>query len=167
MYKRFLVYLNSESPFLREDEFAESINDQESNNTFDIKEAKPEKKAKRVHHNSKDVFVRNKDKENACKENVKYTCENDPKHVSFTSRTNNHPYVEAHHLIPMSAQDDFEYSLDVPANIVVLCPNCHRLLHYGNDIKPILKKLYDDRILSLSKSGLNITFEQLLFYYLG
>ena len=30
--------------------------------------------------------------------------------------------MEAHHLIPMEFQDDFEHSIDVPENIISLCP---------------------------------------------
>ncbi|MCE0554185.1 restriction endonuclease [Bacillus thuringiensis] len=30
-------------------------------------------------------------------------------------------------------QHDFENSLDVVGNIVSICPNCHRLIHYGRD----------------------------------
>ena len=38
-----------------------------------------------------------------------------------------------HHLIPLRMQHDFENSLDVVGNIVSICPNCHRLIHYGRD----------------------------------
>ena len=73
--------------------------------------------------------------------------------------------MEAHHLIPMSAQNDFENSLDVDANIVCLCPNCHRKLHYGNQIDEELKILYEKRKELLNKSGIMISFEDLIKYY--
>ena len=38
-------------------------------------------------------------------------------------------YIEAHHLIPMEYQGDFSVSIDVPENIISLCPNCHRAFH--------------------------------------
>ena len=41
-------------------------------------------------------------------------------------------FVEVHHLIPMEKQNDFEDSLDVPENIVALCPNCHRKIHLAS-----------------------------------
>ena len=47
-------------------------------------------------------------------------------------------YTEGHHLIPLCYQNDFEYSLDVEANVVSLCPNCHRRLHYGDDVSELL-----------------------------
>jgi 5-methylcytosine-specific restriction protein A len=73
--------------------------------------------------------------------------------------------MEAHHLIPLSTQDYFEYSLDVDANIVCLCPTCHRKLHYGNSIKDDLKRLYDLRIKRLKQSGIDISFGELLKLY--
>ena len=73
--------------------------------------------------------------------------------------------MEAHHIIPLSAHEQFEYNLDVDANIVSLCPNCHRKLHFGRDIKIELKKLYDLRKDKLIKSGINISFEKLLDLY--
>lgn len=38
------------------------------------------------------------------------------------------PYLEAHHIIPLS-----ENGLDAISNIAVLCPNCHRKMHILND----------------------------------
>lgn len=93
-----------------------------------------------------------------------FTCNLDSKHISFTSK-NDKPYMEAHHLIPLSTQDYFENSLDVDANIVCLCPNCHRKLHYGKDIQTDLRKLYDSRIGYLNKSGIEISFEELIEFY--
>jgi 5-methylcytosine-specific restriction protein A len=34
--------------------------------------------------------------------------------------------MKAHHMIPMEYQDYFTYSIDVPENVISLCPNCHR-----------------------------------------
>ena len=65
----------------------------------------------------------------------------------------------------MSRQDDFEFSLDVPANIVSLCSNCHNWIHYGADNKKLLEKLYEERSERLKKVGIDITIEQLLSYY--
>jgi hypothetical protein len=94
-----------------------------------------------------------------------YTCEADIKHESFIRKNSDTKYTEAHHLIPRSQQKDFEKSLDVPANIISLCSDCHNCLHYGNDPDGILKKLYDERIDRLKATGLNISFEQLKSYY--
>lgn len=60
-----------------------------------------------------------------------YKCELNPNHETFIRRSNYTKYMEPHHLIPLGNQDSFEYSLDVPANIICLCPTCHREIHYG------------------------------------
>lgn len=73
--------------------------------------------------------------------------------------------MAAHHLIPLSTQDYFDFSLDIDANIVCLCPNCHRKLHYGNNITRDLIKLYEDRINYLRLSGIDISFDELIQLY--
>ncbi len=74
-------------------------------------------------------------------------------------------YTEGHHLIPLCYQNDFEYSLDVEANVVSLCPNCHRRLHYGDDVSELLRELYESRKNRLKKCGIEISFAQLLLMY--
>ena len=64
-------------------------------------------------------------------EMAEYKCEINPAHKSFVAESNNMPYMEAHHTIPMELQDEFDKSLDVYANIICLCPLCHRQIHYG------------------------------------
>ena len=93
-----------------------------------------------------------------------FKCNVDNAHITFLNK-NSKPYMEAHHLIPMASQDRFENSLDIDANIVCLCPNCHRQLHYGKNIQKELKTLYDARKELLKKSGINISFDDLLKYY--
>lgn len=109
-------------------------------------------------------FKRNSEKAKKCIVLANYSCNLDITHNSFIAK-NGKTYMEAHHLVPLFAQEFFEYSLDVDANIISLCPNCHRKLHYGDDIYNDLKKLYDDRIIYLQKSGINISFETLLELY--
>ena len=67
----------------------------------------------------------------------------------------------------MEFQENFNTSIDVESNIIALCPNCHKLLHYGTDIekREVLKKLYNMRKKRLKSSGIILTFEQLLKYY--
>jgi 5-methylcytosine-specific restriction protein A len=93
-----------------------------------------------------------------------FKCEIDPNHSTFYTNKGIQ-YLEGHHLIPLSVQKEFENSLDIPANIVGLCPNCHRHLHYGIGINPILKELFEKKVFNLKKSGINIDFEELLKYY--
>lgn len=95
---------------------------------------------------------------------AKYRCSIDNNHCSFIAK-NGKPYMEAHHLIPISAQDEFENSLDVDANIVSLCPICHRKLHQGKYIESELKKLFEDRSTLLKQSGIEITLDDLKKYY--
>ena len=64
-------------------------------------------------------------------ESAKYECEINSKHKTFTAKSTGMPYMEGHHMLPMKYQDRFKSSLDVYANIICLCPICHRLLHYG------------------------------------
>lgn len=96
--------------------------------------------------------------------NSGYMCYVDPTHESFIT-DNGLKYMEAHHLIPFKYQNKFEYSLQVQANVVCLCPKCHRELHYGKNRVEILKRLYDDRIKALRECNLNISFEDLLSFY--
>lgn len=95
---------------------------------------------------------------------AQYTCFIDPNHDTFLTDSGD-KYMEAHHLIPYKEQSRFKYSLQVPANIVCLCPQCHRELHYGKNRNEILKKLYKDRIDSLRKCGIDISFDELLKFY--
>jgi 5-methylcytosine-specific restriction endonuclease McrA len=110
-------------------------------------------------------FKRNPEKAKKSIVLANYKCDLDQSHVSFISK-NGKPYMEAHHLVPLSTQDYFDNSLDVDANIVCLCPNCHRKLHYGGNIKDELRKLFNDRDTHLKQSGIDISFEELVELYL-
>lgn len=96
-----------------------------------------------------------------------YCCSIDSDHETFL-KPDGTKYMEVHHLIPLNQQKNFKYKLDTKANIVPLCPNCHRMLHHGRfeDIESILKELYDKRKNALEQSGLNISFDDLISYYM-
>ena len=94
-----------------------------------------------------------------------FKCEYDSSHISFLRKKSNEIYMEGHHLIPLEFQDKFDVNLDVEANIVSLCSQCHNLIHYGCEYETLLKKLYDSRIERLKQCGINITFEQLVEMY--
>lgn len=94
-----------------------------------------------------------------------YQCECGKDHPSFIRKSDGKNYTEPHHIIPMSAQGSFDAYLDCYQNIISLCSTCHNKLHYGVDIEPILKEIYDNRIASLNSKGIFITFEELLSYY--
>lgn len=53
-------------------------------------------------------------------------CEKCNEPAPFMRSKDNSPYLEVHHLTPLSAGG--EDSLD---NVVALCPNCHRRYHFG------------------------------------
>lgn len=99
-------------------------------------------------------------------ESAKYFCENDNSHTTFLNKYGVQ-FTEPHHLIPMSAQKDFNINLDRIENIISLCPNCHSAIHYGNNEvrKTILKKLYDKRIKILNDSKIDISFKTLFEKY--
>jgi len=87
-----------------------------------------------------------------------YACENNSEHRTFTSKATGKPYMEGHHLIPLCFQSEFNHSIDIYANVVCLCPTCHKLLHYGVDRERIYvaEKIFDFRSQRLVNSGIVI-----------
>lgn len=100
-------------------------------------------------------------------ENANFKCEYNSLHETFISAKTKHQFVEAHHLIPMEFQDEFMNSLDVPENIISLCPNCHSGFHFAesNYRNKIIKLFFEKRDNLLQERGLNINIETLLKYY--
>ena len=99
--------------------------------------------------------------------NANFKCELDANHATFISNSRDLPYVEAHHLIPMGQQPNYAFSLDVTANVVALCPLCHKLLHHA---QPKSKKAYLLRLLAhrqglLSEKKITVSEKTLLSYY--
>ena len=96
-----------------------------------------------------------------------FICEVNATHTTFCSKAKEMPYVEPHHLIPISRQDDFDFSIDVPENIISLCPNCHRLIHYAmdKDKKSLLIRFYKQRRDRLKDRGISISLKRLFSYY--
>lgn len=99
-----------------------------------------------------------------------YQCELDISHSTFLANDRNN-YMEAHHLIPMSEQENYHkkynISLDREVNIISLCPNCHRAIHYGT-VREKEKRvivLYKKKINELKEYGINISFKELLRFY--
>lgn len=72
-----------------------------------------------------------------------YVCEMLPDYPKFISRSSQHPYLEAHHLIPIGIQPKFESSLDVQENICILNPYAHKMVHHAtySEIRDHIKKL--------------------------
>lgn len=94
-----------------------------------------------------------------------YKCEINNTHPSFIRKTNGSNYMEPHHLIPLEFQEYFKFSLDVEANIVSLCSNCHNEIHYGINNEKLITRLYYERYEKLLNAGLSISLEILLLFY--
>ncbi|NVK31862.1 MAG: HNH endonuclease [Gammaproteobacteria bacterium] len=96
-----------------------------------------------------------------------FKCAVDSSHTTFTSGSHGQPYMEPHHLIPISNQAEFEEGLDCEANIIVLCPTCHRAIHYADaDRKSqLVERFYVERKEQLEESGIAIGLEELLAKY--
>lgn len=103
------------------------------------------------------------------KDAANYHCEHNPSHETFLSSDGEHNYVEAHHLIPMEFQDEFEYSLDVPANVVALCSSCHAKIHHGSArVKEVvIRDLYEKRKKRLDDAGIHVDISDLIMKYRG
>lgn len=99
-------------------------------------------------------------------DNAQYKCELDSGHITFLTPSGR-SFMEAHHLIPLSRQSGYKVSLDVPENVICICPLCHRCLHHGqrSEKEPLLRELYKLRYEALSRRGLDIAFEELQELY--
>lgn len=114
---------------------------------------------------AKDVFSRDR---NLAIKRIKmenYFCEYNASHDVFTSRHTNLPFLEAHHLIPMSLQKLTAKKLDVLDNIFSLCPYCHRAIHHAdkNLTRNIIDKLVHKRPQVLDI--MNVTSADLFGFY--
>lgn len=151
---------------LEEDEYqrvVETINLESATKVEDIPQEKIEnnyslatKRWKRNYIKAKNVILQSN-----------YRCDYDSTHQFFKSKSTEQNYVEAHHLIPMEFQQFFDYSLDVEANIVSLCPLCHKKVHHATaeEKKLLLDKMYNQRKHRLEKCKINIEYEKLIELY--
>jgi len=100
-------------------------------------------------------------------EMANFKCELDSNHTTFINKKSKKQFMEAHHLIPMGKQDSFEFDIDVPENILCLCPNCHRKIHLAEDNqkKEVLLQVYEQRRDKLPQRGIFLNFETLLDFY--
>lgn len=92
-------------------------------------------------------------------------CAINSKHELFDKK-DNIKYIEVHHIIPMSAQKYYdEVKLDQVWNIVCLCPNCHREIHYGKNKRIMLKKIYESRKDTFIRKNEKFSFKELMKNY--
>lgn len=94
-----------------------------------------------------------------------YSCEILPEFPTFKSQSSGRPYLEAHHLIPISIQPKFEISLDVAVNICILNPYAHKMVHHAvySDIENHIIKLAEPRKKFLR--SLNLEVDDVLKIY--
>ena len=104
-------------------------------------------------------------------EKAHYMCDcDDAKHFYFEA-VDLHNYVEGHHVIPMNRQEEYYFdeniNLDVPNNIVALCPTCHCQIHLGSRQARlrILSELYVRNRAKLLTLNPSLTFSILASYY--
>lgn len=137
--------------------YSESYSSEKENDAPKIKKEKKEETNER--EKTSHPITSKSIKDNA-KNAANYLCEIEidvkEKNKLFIEKSTNKNYVEGHHLIPMKYYDLFQFDLDVEANVVCVCPSCHRLLHYGLDEerKDIIKRLYEKRKERLEKCKL-------------
>lgn len=92
-----------------------------------------------------------------------YRCFFNENHITFESY-NRPNYVEAHHVIPVALNDSFDEELDCEENVIALCPNCHKAIHYAtNEYKENLLEYIIDNDDDLSR--FDITLEDLKEFY--
>ncbi|MED0983028.1 HNH endonuclease [Bacillus paramycoides] len=161
----------NENFILSEDEQEEDMYqaniDSDYNKIKVVEEERPEKRKKPKVESGKKVWPRDPKKAKQAIKQAEFKCEIDDTHETFVSEASRENFMEAHHLIPLKMQHEFEYSLDVAANIISICPNCHRSIHYGRakDKKKVLELLFEKRRDSLKKCGIEVSIEELLGYY--
>lgn len=95
----------------------------------------------------RDIYIRDRNIALRRMELAGYKCEYNPDHGLFISRFTKKPYLEAHHIIPISLQQEFGNPLDTTRNIVCLCPHCHRAVHHAEEshARKILSTLTSNR----------------------
>jgi hypothetical protein len=125
----------------------------------------PRMKIDAILSNGKKIYPRDRKTAINALIRAKHSCEIEENHHSFIRKNTNTKYAEPHHLIPMANQDLFDNSLDVEANIVSLCSNCHNQIHYGAGSEKLIELLYIKRKKELEQAGIPISIEDLLNLY--
>ncbi|MBS7345635.1 MAG: HNH endonuclease [Caryophanon sp.] len=127
----------------------------------------PTKRKEKVISKFGHTYVRSQAESFIAKQRSNYTCEMSDSHITFLTEHHQKPYVESHHLIPMAAQDYFDYTIDFAHNIVTLCPTCHRKIHYAQpeQKKEMLQFLFEKRKNHYATYGISITEDVLFSFY--
>lgn len=168
MSKKVIDHINSQKIYYLDDNSADAeLQENITNITSNEPEHKPQPIKSSKEKNGGKIYPRNLAYAKKALEEASFSCEVDNTHKTFFSRATNEQYMEAHHLIPLQFQEEFLYSLDIPANIVSVCPTCHRKLHFGfiEDKKEILKKLLERKNAKLKEFGIVINEDELFEIY--
>lgn len=103
--------------------------------------------------------------------NSDYKCVANFNHATFESKKTGRAFMEAHHLIPIRFStemwDRFSKNIDCVENLVSLCPNCHRAIHYGSKRvkEELIHILYESKKNELHEVGVDISEQELLIMY--
>ncbi|WP_144466143.1 hypothetical protein [Bacillus sp. FDAARGOS_235] len=170
-FKKYIVYYYDselQAELLKEEqEFEKYLTENPDDVSRANIEDKPKDKPNNRSVNNRKVWSRNPKYASEAVADADYLCEFDNQHKQFISKFNGKNYVEAHHLIPMQYQDQFDCSLDIHANIVSICLVCHKKIHFGlfEEKKEILDKLFNSRRKRIIAGGININLDELYSYY--
>lgn len=101
-----------------------------------------------------------------------YKCLHDSSHITFKNHKGN-PYMEGHHLIPCTVKNSDEIDalyhspIDREENIVCICPNCHRAIHFGDKATQtaIITDLFHKQKAKLNSVGIMISPVDLINRY--
>ncbi|GEM_PF-901949 len=172
-YKLFQDFLLNKNIryILKDERNEESFQKRVENNNVDSKlviDDRPYIKTETLFKNASNVkYQRNPRVSKKAIVLAEFKCEFKSNHLFFNSSVTEKNYVEAHHLVPMEFQDQFEYSLDVEANIVSLCPLCHKRIHHAifKEKIDLLKMLFVIRKDRLKKCNIEVDLKMLYSFY--
>lgn len=124
-------------------------------------------KPKRSMRNSQMQWHRDPDITYTALDNASFTCEFDDLHKTSISAAHRMPIMEGHHLVPMGIQSIIPVRLDVPENVICLCPNCHAAIHQAikEEKFKIIKSFFLSRQEALKLRGINVSLTELLGFY--
>jgi 5-methylcytosine-specific restriction protein A len=110
-------------------------------------------------------YPRDRAKALAAFKRAHYKCEVEPGIPLFIAGRTGRPYLEPHHLVPLSMQKEFRLSLDHTDNIYALSPHHHRRIHLGTppDGREVIHRLLDRRKRVLTRFG--VTDDEVIGFY--
>ena len=146
-----------------QDDFQERVQKGKRKELPPGKQLKPNRRVK----NSQTQWTRDPDITYTALDNASFTCEHDALHKTLTSAIYRKPIMHGHHLVPMEAQDRFPVSIDVPENVICLCPNCHAAIHQAiKEAKfEIVESFFLSRQEALKSRGIDVGLSELLGFY--